>query len=109
MDSGSGAGMTRGKVDKCEGKGTDCGSGSGMTRGKVGKCEGKGTDCGSGGEMTRVRQVGDGASPRFLAGPRNDAVVGVCAGIAGMRESAGGGLASAFEEASSVLVAVTIA
>ena len=27
MDSGSGAGMTRGKVDKCEGKGTDCGSG----------------------------------------------------------------------------------
>ena len=55
-----------------------------------------------GGGMTRVREIGDGASPRFLAEPRNDTIVGVCAGIAGMRDSAGGGLASAFEEATSV-------
>ena len=59
--------------------------------------------------MTRVRQIGDGASPRFLAEPRNDAVVGVCAEIAGVRDSAGGSLASAFEEATSVLVTVTVA
>ena len=36
---------------------------------------------GSGGGMTRVRQIGDGASPRFLAEPRNDSVVGVSAGM----------------------------
>ena len=29
MDSGSGAGMTRGKADRFEGKGTDSGSGEG--------------------------------------------------------------------------------
>ena len=60
MDSGSGAGMTGGKVDKCEGKGTDCGSGGGMTGGKVDKCEGRGWIPARGG-MTRVREIGDWA------------------------------------------------
>ena len=54
----------------------DSGSGEGMTRGKVGKCEGKGWIAAWGGGITRVRQIGDGASPRFLAEPRDDAVVG---------------------------------
>ena len=52
-----------------------------MTRGKVGKCEGKGWIAAWGGGMTWGRQMGDGASPRFLAEPRNDSVIGVSAGM----------------------------
>ena len=106
MDSGSGGGMTRGKVDKCEGKGTDCSSGGGMTGGKVDKCEGRGWIPARGGGMTWGRQIGDGASPRFLAGPRNDTIVGMWLEWAGLGIQS---LAGAFEKATRGLVAVTIA
>ena len=76
-----------------------------MTRGKVGKCEG-GIPARGGGEMTRVREIGDGASPRFLAGPRNDTIVGMWLEWAGLGIQS---LASAFEEAISGLVTVTVA
>ena len=56
--------------------------------------------------MTRVRQVGDGASPRFLAGPRNDAVVGMWLEWAGLGIQS---LAGAFEKATRGLVTVTVA
>ena len=89
------------------GEGTDSGSGAGMTRGKVDKCEGKGTDCGSGGGgITRVREIGDGASPRFLAGPRNDTIVGMWLEWAGLGIQS---LAGALEKATRGLGAVTIA
>ena len=64
-------------------------------------------DSGSGeGGTTRVRQIGDGASPRFLAEPRNDTIVGMWLEWAGLGIQS---LASAFEEATSVLVTVTVA
>ena len=65
-----------------------------------------GMDSGSGGGMTWGRQIGDGASPRFLAGPRNDTIVRMWLEWAGLGIQS---LAGAFEKATRGLVAVTIA
>ena len=56
--------------------------------------------------MTWGRQIGDGASPRFLAGPRNDTIVRMWLEWAGLGIQS---LAGAFEKATRGLVAVTIA